>query len=494
MLSLTNYFILLRRNTSLILTIAIALLAAQLAQGQCPMSINSPAGSLDTCFNQAGTGGFGGGDGVYTIALQSDGKILAGGRFNSYNATTRKSVCRLNADGTLDTTFSQTGSGLNNWVGTVALQPDGKVLVGGSFSFYNGATRNGICRLKADGTLDASFAPVGTGLNNGVKIIALQPNGKVLVGGDFDSYNGTPRKFICRLNANGTLDATYAQAGTGLNNSANTIALQPDGKVLVGGAFVSYNGTQRNCICRLNADGTLDTTFAPSGTGLNGVVYALALQPDGKFLVGGAFTSYNNIPSYRVCRLNSDGSLDTSFTQMGTGIDFIVYSLAIQPDGKVLVGGYFTSYNGIMRNYFSRLNSNGSLDSSFTQLGTGFNNLVYTTALQADGKVLVGGFFTFYNSTPKNYLARLFATNTTVATKPISQSDITLYPNPAQTHITLQTDVPVGYKLLSTTGVVWQEGIAQPGGSLTVAKLPPGVYSVLLTQGQSVVVKRFVKE
>ncbi len=308
--------------------------------------------------------------------------------------------------GTLDTCFPQTGTGFNGSALAFALQPDGKVLVGGNFTSYNGIAVNRICRLNADGSLDASFS-AGTGFNNAVNILALQPDGKVLVGGFFTTYNGTAVNRICRLNADGSLDAGFG-AGTGFNNTVYTLALQPDGKVLMGGEFTSYNGTAVNRICRLNADGGLDASFSV-GTGFNFTVFTLALQPDGKVLVCGNFTSYNGTSRVRICRLNADGSLDAGFG-IGTGFNNTVLTLALQPDGKVLVGGIFTTYNGIAVNRICRLNADGGLDAGFS-VGTGFNNTVWTLAQQPDGKVLVGGNFTSYNGTGRNFIARLFASS-----------------------------------------------------------------------------------
>ncbi len=217
--------------------------------------------------------------------------------------------------GSLDASFTQAGTGFNTFVFDLALQTDGKVIVGGAFFQYNGTTQNYVTRLNTDGTLDAAFAPTGTGLNNTVISLAVQTDGKILVGGSFTSYNGTTRNYIARLNADGTLDATFAPTGTGLNGGVTTLILQADGKVLVGGGFTDYNGTTRNRIARLNADGTLDATFVPTGTGLSGQVQKIVLQADGKVLVGGGFTDYNGTTRNRIARLNADGTLMQPLSQ-----------------------------------------------------------------------------------------------------------------------------------------------------------------------------------
>jgi uncharacterized delta-60 repeat protein len=259
--------------------------------------------------------------------------------------------------GSIDHSFNPTdigfgnGDGANNWVRSTVLQPDGKILIGGSFTAYNGTTRNSIARLNADGSLDASFNP-GTGANDWVHSIALQPDGKILIGGKFTAYNGTTRNRIARLNTDGSLDASF-NPGTGADHWVNSIALQPDGKILIGGEFTAYNGTTSNYIARLNTDGSLDASFNPR-TGADHWVNSIALQPDGKILIGGYFDTYNGTTRNRIARLNTDGSLDASFNP-GTGANDGVRSIALQPDGKILIGGLFTAYNGTGRNRVARI-------------------------------------------------------------------------------------------------------------------------------------------
>jgi len=359
--------------------------------------LHAQPGSLDTGFNPGpSTSSL-----VNAVALQPDGKILIGGFFTNYNGTGRNNVARLNADGTLDPGFDP-GTGANGSVYSIALQPDGKILIGGRFTSYNDTGRNRIARLNADGSLDTGFDP-GTGFVDDVLAVALQPDGKILIGGRFPSYNGTWRNHIVRLNADGSLDTGF-DPGSGANDWVYSIALQPNGKILMGGFFTSYNGTGRNRIARLNTDGSLDTGFDP-GTGASDDVLAIALQPDGKILMGGYFTSYNGTGRNRIARLNATGSLDTGFDP-GTGANDDVLAIALQPDGKILIGGRFTSYNGAGRNHIARLNANGALDTGF-QPGTGTNDWVYSIALQPDGKILIGGIFTNYNGTGRNRIARV---------------------------------------------------------------------------------------
>ncbi|HEY0606007.1 MAG TPA: delta-60 repeat domain-containing protein [Herpetosiphonaceae bacterium] len=347
------------------------------------------------------TPGTGANDRVLALALQPDGKVLLGGAFTSVGGTARNRIARLNADGSLDTSFTP-GTGANSTVWALALQPDGKVLLGGDFWTVNGTARNGIARLNTDGSLDTSFTPI-PGVNSFVNALALQPDGKVLLGGMFTSIGGTVRNNIARLNADGSLDTSF-DPGTGVDSFVHALALQPDGKVLLGGAFTSVGGTARSRIARLNADGSLDISFNP---GANSTVRTLGVQLDGKVLLGGDFTSVGGTARSRIARLNVNGALDTSFDP-GAGANSAVYALGLQPDGKVLLGGIFSLVGGTARSRIARLNVNGALDTSFDP-GAGANSTVWALGQQADGKVLLGGAFTSIGGTARSRIARLNA-------------------------------------------------------------------------------------
>ena len=193
------------------------------------------------------------------------------------------------AAGDLDATFNP-GTGPNDYVYSSALQLDGKIIIGGSFSTVAGVSRNRIARLNANGSLDTGFLP-GTGVSGGgVQAIALQPDGKIIIAGIIYSYNGTTKNNIARLNADGSLDTGF-NTGSGPNDLLRTVALQPDGKIIIGGQFTTIGGVARHRIARLNADGSLDVSFDPgTGTGYPSWedwvadVHASVLQPDGKVI------------------------------------------------------------------------------------------------------------------------------------------------------------------------------------------------------------------
>jgi uncharacterized delta-60 repeat protein len=364
------------------------------------LKLTAQPGALDYSFNPTDKGSSVGADNrVSAIELQPDGKILIGGAFDSYNDIPCGHLARLNADGSLDTSFMQ-GTGANEEVSAFAIQPDGKILIGGNFTNYNGTPCGRIARLNADGSIDATFI-VGNGTNKYVSVIVIQPDGKILIGGDFGNYNGTPCGHIARLNVDGSLDGSFNQ-GTGANNLVLAIALQPDGKILIGGTFTSYDGSPSRRIARLNANGSLETSFI-HGNGANEWIEAIAVQPDGKVLIGGLFTIYDGTARNRLARLNADGSLDTSF-DVGPASDSRVSDIALQPDGKILVGGAFDLINFIYGSYLKKFNTDGSTDTSFDP-GLDANEQVDVLALRSDGKIFVGGSFTSYNGVNRGRIA-----------------------------------------------------------------------------------------
>lgn len=338
---------------------------------------------------------------VESIAVQPDGKVVIGGAFENFNATPFNRIARLNDDGSLDGTFTP-GTGSNGWIHSIKVLPSGKLLIGGDFTSFNGSGQTRIALLNSNGTVDAGFNP-GMGANGQIQSLAVQSDGKVLIGGEFTSINGTYRNYIARLNTDGSLDPTFIP-GLGPSYWVKVIALQSDGKIIIGGEFYSYNGTSRSRIARLNADGSLDDSFNP-GLGADNTVYAIALQTDGKVLIGGAFTSIDGTTRAYIARLNANGSLDNSFN-VGSGLSGYCHSIAVQSDGKVLIAGGFTNYNGTIRRRIGRLNTDGSLDGTFNP-GTGANNSIQSMAIQSDGKILIGGAFSSYNSTSRDKIARL---------------------------------------------------------------------------------------
>jgi len=370
-------------------------------------------GSNDSTFNTYGNNSLGNGDGfnegVLALAIDASEKILVGGGFTDYNGTPVIRITRLHANGNIDDTFD-TGTGFDSWVEAINIQSDGKILVGGKFSSFNGITSNRIARLFADGSLDTSFY-IGTGFNHDVHSIVTQTDGKIIVGGTFTSYNGTPVNRIVRLHTDGTIDTSFV-IGTGFSSfhpsgcQINSLSIQADGKIIVGGRLSSYNGTAVHGIARLNTNGSLDTTLTHAN-GFNGTLLTTYIQPDGKIIAGGNFTYYKSVPIKNLARLNIDGSLDTTFSQGMGGLDDWVFSIGTQLDGKIIIGGYFFTFNGPTINGIARLNANGSIDTTFV-IGSGFDVYLSSISIQPNGEIIVGGSFKSYNGTTINNIAKLY--------------------------------------------------------------------------------------
>lgn len=355
---------------------------------------------------------------VNDARIQSDGKIIVVGVFAFFNATTTTTVnriVRLNTDQTLDTAFfGNTGTGANNACNTIRLQSDGQIVIGGTFTTWNGTTVNRIVRLNSDGTRDTAFTTnAGTGANNSIQNLAIQSDGKIVIVGDFSTWNGTTVNRIVRLNSDGTRDTAFTTAvGTASTNAISDVAIQSDGKILVGGSFVTFNGQTASKLIRLNSDGSRDTTFMSNlGTSFNNnAVTVIRVQSNGKILVGGSFTSFNGASINRLLRLNSDGTLDSSFTNnLGTGFNTGTLEDALfQADEKIVVCGNFSSVNGSGIIGIVRLNEDGTLDTVFLQNAQpGFNAGLFTVNLDSTGRIIAGGAFTGYRNITRGRLARL---------------------------------------------------------------------------------------
>ena len=351
----------------------------------------------------------------YNVRLQADGKILLAGLFTRFAVGgEHNGLARFNANGTIDSSFAPQFTRYGS-VNAIVQQSDGKTIAGGQFQRANGNPSYNIARFNADGTFDNTFA-TGTGTfptsnsQNQVSALATQPDGKILVGGQFGTFNGSTQKLLVRLNSNGSVDPTFNLSGDlnlDLIPVIESIVVLPDSKIIIGGRLFSSNSSASRGLFRLNSDGSVDTTFNGGNTTANSGVNRIIRQTDGKLIIVGAFTNYGGTPRNRIARLNADGTLDTSFNP-GTGANNIVYDAALQFDGKIVIAGTFTTINGITRTRIARLNVDGSLDTTFDP-GTGANNVVYSLSTQPNGKILIGGGFSAYNNTVRTNLARLNA-------------------------------------------------------------------------------------
>lgn len=344
---------------------------------------------------------------VYCTVVRPDGKMLLAGDFTQYNGVPCHHVVRVNPDGIRDSTFNRPTNARPN-IRCIAVQPDGKIITGGQYTTLGGYPR--VERMNADGSADPDFfMGIGGALGGPLpsfECIALQPDGKIICAGSFTSYNGPGHGHFFRLNADGTMDNGF-QTSPGASNGITAIALQSDGKIIMSGAFTTIHGIPRNHIARLNTDGSVDTTFNP-GTGLNHVANAICIQPDGKFILAGRFTQVQGVARNYLARLNADGSLDTNFDP-GPGANYYIWDAVLQPDGRIVIGGQFIEYDGMPRSSIARVMPNGALDAAFDP-GSGAPPIILSLGLQSDGRIMAGGSFTSYNGTGRNRIARINGT------------------------------------------------------------------------------------
>lgn len=329
---------------------------------------------------------------VYNLAMQPDGKLLIGGDFTSLGAAALSYAGRINVDGTIDTGFPPSPDG---FVHALGVQLDAQILFGGNFSFIASSFRRVLARVSPAGNLDTAFSPNPNGLSTA---FAVQADGRILTAGNFNAIGGGTSQWLARLNTNGTLDTNFHAV---IDNTPWSIAVQPDGKIVLVGGFSTVNGAARNNLARLNPDGSLDTNFANPRP--NSLVTSVALQADGKILIGGWFNTLLNPVTTRnyVARLNADGTIDTTFDPNANNK---VNTIAVQTDGKILLGGEFTSMSGVPRNRIARLLPDGSLQTTFS---VDVDGIVRGIALQADGGILIGGDFTHAQGLGRSRLARL---------------------------------------------------------------------------------------
>ncbi|GAA3946983.1 hypothetical protein GCM10022406_30960 [Hymenobacter algoricola] len=358
--------------------------------------------------------GLGADDEVVTVTLQPDGKILVGGFFTSISGQVCNGLARLNANGTFDTSFFSPLQDFS-YVSQITRQADGKLLISGN-SLLSGGPANGLglVRLNPNGSVDNTFSAPGfdSGSVGAVYFdttVLPQPDGKIIVGGRLSSSGSSPGNGVVRLNADGSLDASF-QAGSGINSQIgqiNSLFLQANGTVLVGGSFSVFGTRDDTPLVQLTSTGALDPSFAPT-IQRSGIVLALAQQPDGKLIIGGNFTEINGQRAHRLARVNTDGTLDAGFTGSIGSIPLSVHSVQVQPDGKVVAG----TSNSVLRFQPGGSPDNGFFAGAFS----GLNRVV----LQPDGKILAGGSFTYSGPVTTATMVRLNATGSVDPTFSVS--------------------------------------------------------------------------
>ncbi|HNR55698.1 MAG TPA: T9SS type A sorting domain-containing protein [Flavobacteriales bacterium] len=468
------------------------------------ISISAQSGStFDPSFDanvSAGSLGY-----VSEVVIQDDGRVLIGGDFGSVGGVVRRGIARIHPDGQLDTSFDL-GSGLyinpnppgtpqvNAHVRSIALQPDGKILIAGAFDSVGGHHFRGLARLLSTGAVDMTFEG-WVGEMAPVDEVALQSDGRILIGG----YGlGNQARFV-RLNADGSYDNTF-QTGTGLfPASIPGIRVQQDDHILLYGGFQSYDGVQRRGLIRLEPDGQVDESFA-IGIGANSSVGAMDLYPDGTILIGGRFTSINGVPRVSFARILSNGNIDPSF-DAGTGAitdgsTASIREVKILSDGRICCTGGWDFFQGqTSSSIMACMLPNGDFDISFGEVGT--TSYISIVAEQSDGRILIGG--NFFNGpgamVPRNKIARLMGNAVSVEGNEIDEV-FDLYPNPTTDVVHVKLDEQ-SERSLSLYNSLAQEVHRQRFTQQTVidlVDLPVGAYQVIVRDPGGVArVKRLVK-
>jgi uncharacterized delta-60 repeat protein len=340
--------------------------------------------------------------GVTAGLLQPDGKIIISGSFQKYYESQINNILRLNTDGSLDTTFS---GGLDNattevehlyqtFINAMAYTSDNDIVATGHFSTYNDIATDNMVRFNADGTKNPTFNNICRGFNGPVEVISQNNSGQMVVSGNFRAYNGIAKDRMARLNADGSLDTSFnVLTYTFLVNDLepNDIIMQPDGKTLVASSGRFVNGIKVGAVVRLNVDGSLDTSFnsmlEADGYGTRGAATSLILQPGGKIIVAGSVLFGDNSINRKLLRLNADGTLDETFTFGALSTFQGITKIILQPDGTILALGLVDTY----KSKVIRLLNNGALDPTFTMASSLFfhNNKNLYMSLDNNGKIIL---------------------------------------------------------------------------------------------------------
>lgn len=454
--------------------------------------------NVDPTFN---TGNVGVSGGVINCMIkQPDGKIIIGGTFTAYNGVNNKCVARLNSDGTLDNSFN-VGNGPTTTAGFVtikalAMDSEGKILIAGFFTSFNGSSRNCIVRLNANGSVDATFNGSNfindtSFLTRKIECLKIDQNGRILVGGQFRVNGQTPSVVygLIRLNLNGAFDSTFAPNIIDLNNDSRVtdIDFQSDNKIVV-----AVSNFFNRPILRFNSNGTTDTTFLT--TPYQGFATKLLVMPDDKILLGAGVMQTVSGGSFRtLVKLNADGSLDPTFTiyiaESGSSTVNSNNAIDLQGD-KILIGGNMTTYGAVANNGITRLNSNGTPDSTFI-IGTGANSTILGIDIDENEKILLWGYQSSFNGIPSKFITRL--TDAVLATdNMLSLNKISFINNGLDYSFHSTSYTISGFVIYDITGKILQEIHNVNTSEYVISNdFPTGIkfIKVKMTNGMSEIIK-----
>ena len=460
-----------------------AVVTASNAYGPSPdftvtIDATTPPGSPVATFNT----GAGANAPVFSVVpdlKNPNGLLYVAGNFTQYAGKPAVRLARVKADGSLDSTFNP-GAGPNAVVRAVAVQPaDERVLVGGEFTSFNGNFAGRLVRLSRTGAVDTSFV-IGTGANAPIRAIVVQKDGKILLAGDFTLFNGQPAPYLARLNANGSMDTTF-KPGIGPNGRVNALALASNGSIYIGGWFGGVGGKDASRIARLSVNGTFDPTFQTRGgvsntavsaaadpftpgIGTTGTVNALAVTSSGRLLVGGDFnTAAGDVPSYRLAAFESTGLVVREFSFNGPA-SAPVDALVALSGGRVMAGGSFRFIGSPAQSRpgIAALSATGVVEADFrSPLNPAPRSALSSVALQPNGNILIGGSFISVQGATQTRVGMLYSENKTTLIARVGRpfrhavsAASGARSTPPTFRVAKGSKLPPGLRLAASTGVI----------------------------------------
>jgi uncharacterized delta-60 repeat protein len=438
---------------------------------------------------------------VRAMSQMADGRLLVAGNFVLFNNWPTNNVARLWPDGRVDTTFLAPAFSGGD---ILALAPDaqGRVVMAGTFTAVDGQARSSVARLLADGRLDPAFRPdvrptYSGGPPASVRAVVVQPDGKVLLGGSFVAAGsgGALVPHVVRLLPSGLPDPGFVPAMP-FSGQVGALLLLPTGEVLVAGNTYANNSLE--LVRRLLPNGSLDPAFTivPANQVLAGIGLAMAPTPTGFVLVG-AYYSIGNVGRASVARFQANGALDLSFTSplpptLNNAAP--LGAVAVEAGGEVFIGGDI-NIGGNM-SYLRRLLPTGAFDPNYSGVVGGPDGTVTALVLQPDGKLLIAGNFGNVSGQPRSGLARLLAPNALATGTAQAATGFTVYPVPAheQLHLQFQAPrLPQQVRLFDALGrVVRTAPVTQPELTVSTAGLPAGIYQLRVAYAQGDAIGRRV--
>lgn len=491
--------------------------------------LQAQSGDLDATFNGNGVA-----IGNYTednnsadaMVVQADGKIVVAGG-TGYASNIEIGVSRLNTDGTVDTTFGTDGVTLINsgWIKSFVydmdVQPDGKIVLAG-YRWNNETGDFLMVRLNEDGSLDDSFGTNGIAIiDNGETEVAesftILPDGKFIISGYvFDNFS------MIRINHDGTVDTTFGNNGwviTEFGDSSSysfVTTVNADGRIVLGGMLLGFDNKYKYAAAAYNSDGSLDTSFGTDGKVIlnvgndNDFGIRLIQLEDGKILFGGHSYYGTNPLRYElaVARLNSDGSMDTSYGNNGvfksrfvTNGESYLADMVLQADGKLVLTGP-ANESGTYTFGITRATADGQLDTTFGDAGKVItyidlnNSESFNISLQTDGKILVSGDTYPAGNTAQFFIAR-YLNDVQMAVQDLNNSTFSLYPNPATSQINLawtNSNKEYQVEIFNLLGQKVMTSKALNNASIDVSSLAVGTYFVRLSNEGKATTLRFIKK